>query len=248
MTLWQRCIDANLHVDIKSGNATINLQVGLGKAPPLFHYRRQLKPSQERRHQRRAEARQKAAAAKASGENLNDSAKDQVDKAVEASAENGNDSAKDQVDKAVEVVSIEKEIESVEAEVAVASMNNADKVTEDTTEEASENIPPVVQIHATAVFDDSPDGALESDAIGSLFKLVKHKEHLEKNIENIEWKHLSTREFRATRFKHTADVILYVKTANLWEGARSYVWKHLGQETWTRGNGTVISLSRIHQR
>ena len=165
-----------------------------------------------------------------------------------ASAENGNDSAKDQVDEAVEDVSIQKEIESVEAEVAVASMNNADKVTEDTTEEASENIPPVVQIHATAVFDDSPDGALESDAIGSLFKLVKHKEHLEKNIENIEWKHLSTREFRATRFKHTADVILYVKTANLWEGARSYVWKHLGQETWTRGNGTVISLSRIHQR
>ena len=61
VTLWQRGIDAY----IKSANATINLQVGLGKAPTLFHHGRQHRPSQERRHQRRAEVCQKPVAAKA---------------------------------------------------------------------------------------------------------------------------------------------------------------------------------------
>ena len=104
------------------------------------------------------------------------------------------------------------------------------------------------QIYATAIFIDSPNEHLAMDAINSLSKLVKHKEHLENNIQNIEWKHLSTREFRANRFKHTAEVILHVKTASLWEGARAYINKHLGDETWTRSNGTVISLARIHQK
>ena len=109
-------------------------------------------------------------------------------------------------------------------------------------------MPAVVQIRAIGVFDDSPDSDLGTDAIASMLKLIKHKEHLEHNVEKVEWKHLSSREFRANRFKHTVEVVIYVKTANLWEGARSYLWKHLGGETWTRGNGTVISLAKMHEK
>ena len=35
---------------------------------------------------------------------------------------------------------------------------------------------------------------------------------------------------------------------HLWEGARSYIWQHLGGDnTWTRGDGTKITLVKIHQ-
>ena len=109
-------------------------------------------------------------------------------------------------------------------------------------------VPAVVQISAIGIFEDSPNRDLGRDAVASLFKLIKHKEHLENNVENIEWKHLSSREFRDNRFKHTFEIVIHVKTANLWEGARAYLWKHIGGETWTRGNGTVISLAKMHQK
>ena len=113
---------------------------------------------------------------------------------------------------------------------------------------SNNSVSAVAAIYAIGVFDDSPDKDLGMDAIASLFKLIKHKDHLENNVERIEWKHLSSREFRANKYKHTAEVIIHVKTASLWEGARSYLWKHLGGETWTRGNGTVISLAKMHQK
>ena len=141
------------------------------------------------------------------------------------------------------------------AEKAVTGLMVTDKVIEKSGDvEANESVmsdievPAVVQISAIGIFEDSPNRDLGRDAVASLFKLIKHKEHLENNVENIEWKHLSSREFRDNRFKHTVEIVIHVKTANLWEGARAYLWKHIGGETWTRGNGTVISLAKMHQK
>ena len=201
--MGQRGLDATLHVETKSGNAIINLQVGLGEAPPPFqhHLRRHPTPSQVRRHQRRAEARQQAAAEQAT-----------VSEAPAAEAPALQPSHD------TEQVSDNKQnSEAVEAVSNVQEVETADDVVDIVTKETKETVPPVVKIYATAVFDDSPDEHLGNDAINSLSKLVKHKEHLENNVQEIEWKLLSTREFRANRFKHTAEVILQVKTESLWE-------------------------------
>ena len=54
---------------------------------------------------------------------------------------------------------------------------------------------------------------------------------------------MSSRSFRNNLYKHTVSIILYVKTARLWESAASYVRKHLGvSKYWERSNGTVNRL------
>ena len=106
-----------------------------------------------------------------------------------------------------------------------------------------------VSIHATAVVEDSPNVTLTNDEIESIYKFIASKEHLIKNIADAKANHLSSREFRNLKFKHTVEVIIIVKTANLWEGARSYIWRHLGAgNTWTRGNGSKINLVKIHEK
>ena len=39
---------------------------------------------------------------------------------------------------------------------------------------------------ATVIVDDSPDEHLAMDAINSLSKLVRHKEHIENKVQKIE--------------------------------------------------------------
>ena len=173
VTLWQRGLDATLHVETKSGNAFINLQVGLGEAPPLFqhHLRRQPTPSQVRRHQRRAEARQQSAAEQATAAK----ALAAEAPAVEATA------AESPVSEETEQVSDANEQNSEAVEAVAVSMEQevetADVVVDKVNEESKETVPPVVHIYATAIFDDSPDEHLAMDAINSLSKLVKHKRY-----------------------------------------------------------------------
>ena len=108
-------------------------------------------------------------------------------------------------------------------------------------------VPPVVMIHATAVIDDSPNAALTNDDINSLAKIIGSKDHLVNNVANFNYSYLSTKELR-TKFKHTVGLVIHVKTCNLWEGARSYIWKHLGQDTWTLRNGSEVNIVKIHQK
>ena len=107
---------------------------------------------------------------------------------------------------------------------------------------------PIVTIHATAVFDDSPNHNLTNDEVDSLVRFLTNKDHLNRNILHIEYSHLSSRESTTDKYKHTVGLKVQVKTENLWEGPRSYLWKHIGQETWSRGNGTSINVIRIHQK
>jgi hypothetical protein len=74
--------------------------------------------------------------------------------------------------------------------------------------------------------------------ITSLEKFLSSEEHLVKNIRKWEFEVVS---------KWEVNIQLYVKQANLWEGARYYVWKFLGaQNFWARQNGTKICLVKIH--
>ena len=108
-------------------------------------------------------------------------------------------------------------------------------------------VPPVVKIYATAVIDNSPNEAITNDDINSVFKILTNRDHLAQNIVNIEYTNVSTREFRE-KFKHSVGIVISVKTCNLWEGARSYIYRHTGRDTWTLRNGSVVNIARIHQK
>ena len=93
-------------------------------------------------------------------------------------------------------------------------------------------------VHAVGTFRNSPNIALSQDDIISLEKYIYSEEHLKKNITNVEFDLVGPWEVQAR---------LFILKDNLWEGVRSYVWKHLGgQNFWDRSNGTKIKLERIH--
>ena len=52
---------------------------------------------------------------------------------------------------------------------------------------AKEPIPQVVTIHATAIYNDSPNETLTNDEVDSLVRFLTNIEHLSRNILNIEY-------------------------------------------------------------
>ena len=120
-------------------------------------------------------------------------------------------------------------------------------VTTTTKPNIENTVPPIVTINATAVIDNSPNSTLTNEDVNSIFKILRNKEHLANNIVNFEYSYLSTREFRQ-KFKHTVGLAIFVQTCNLWEGARSYIYRHTGRDSWALRNGSEINITRIHQR
>ena len=90
----------------------------------------------------------------------------------------------------------------------------------------------IVEVFATATFENSPYESLQQEDLDSLLRCVNSMEHLKKNIETLSMDGHRTEAYGTTRFKHAVQLRIYVKTANLWENARSYLWKHLGRDRW----------------
>ena len=104
-------------------------------------------------------------------------------------------------------------------------------------------------VFAVATFENCPDQQLNQEYVDSLMRYLRSEPHLEQNIASAELQYLSTRSFRNSVFVHSVDVVMKVRTARLWENSASYVRKFLGlSNLWERSNGTVIKLSRIHQK
>jgi hypothetical protein len=103
-------------------------------------------------------------------------------------------------------------------------------------------------VYATAVLDNSPHGQVTNKNIESISQIIDSKEHLQRNIEDFRFGNISSWELGNRKYMHQIQVILKVKTAQLWEGPRSYLWRHLGSSTWTLHDGTEASLIRIHQK
>ena len=47
-------------------------------------------------------------------------------------------------------------------------------------------------------------------------------------------------------FCHDLSVQVLVDSSGLWEGARKYIWKFMGQDEWTLADGTIVNVNRIH--
>ena len=106
-----------------------------------------------------------------------------------------------------------------------------------------------VPTYSVATFENCTDSQLGQEYADSLMRYFSSEPHLEQNIVRAEVKHLSSKSFRNSVFVHTVAVVMQVRTARLWESPASYVIKFLGQNNvWERSNGTVIKLSRIHQK
>ena len=256
--LWKKGAGAHLDLDAHDGQAWVGLRVRLGQ-PPGPHLlqpqhpsnsrlRTRNNPSRQRRRARRAAARQEAAketeAEKVTEteviENVTDN-ENQEENILEKSSDEVNGTI------AEKAFTNSEEIDSLGTE-----KTSQDKPAEEvvTTENLTENIAvkEFVTIEATAIVEDSPNDTLANDELESIYRYIASKDHLIKNIADAKAQHLSSREFRNFKYKHTVGVKIIVRTANLWEGARSYIWRHLGGDnTWTRGNGTRITLVKIHQ-
>ena len=119
---------------------------------------------------------------------------------------------------------------------------------EDDTRQEVHSQPEIVIIHGTVIIEKSPFNLLAQEEIDSITRFIMQKEHMKKNITNIEYNLLPSRNSECGLFRHTISLRLSVKTLNLWETPRSYVFRHVGQDTWERGNGSEIRITKIHQK
>ena len=138
-------------------------------------------------------------------------------------------------------------------EIPVVEINHEPEkvsdVFENVTSDTQAVVPEFTTVFAVATFENCPDGQLSQDYVDSLMRYLRSEPHLEQNVASAELHHLSTRSFRNSVFVHTIDVKIQVRTARLWEGPATYVRKFLGlSNLWERSNGTIIKLSRIHQK
>ena len=106
-----------------------------------------------------------------------------------------------------------------------------------------------VMVYATASLKNAPFSRVEDDILSSISEIVNCKDHLRRNIRKIDFTNIRNRPMRgSSRFMHEVDIVLHVNKCNLWESARSYLWKNLGSSSWTLHDGTEIALLRIHQK
>ena len=134
-------------------------------------------------------------------------------------------------------------IEEVKEDENEAEIGPTNEKAEDTT---SEEHPAVVVVFATAVIENSPTEDLSQSEIKNLQTLVFRENHLKTNILKLEIGEYFTHRLRNSHFKHTLELKLFVGTTRLWEGARSYIWRHFGQSEWSNGKGGRVVFNRIH--
>ena len=124
LNLWQSGRDASLHLKTCDGKATVNLQLGLGQAPPPPSSepppRHVPGPSRQRRTQRRALARQQAEQA--------EQAQAKTDE--EEAAENANEKVeKDESESGVIATDVVEHINTATEEVTVVDEATSEKAT-----------------------------------------------------------------------------------------------------------------------
>ena len=104
-----------------------------------------------------------------------------------------------------------------------------------------------VKVYACVEFT-SLEPLLGNADVESVDSILKSREHLRRNISYVTYGALQTFKQHSGEFIHCLSITMDVDTSRLWEGARSYVFHHLGKDSWTIGNGTKTRFSRIHQK
>ena len=94
-------------------------------------------------------------------------------------------------------------------------------------------------------FESCQKPSLSTNDFKAVEGIFTRLEHLKKNIVKIEFGN-----YRSSRendfFFHDLSVKFLVDTSRLWDSPRAYIWKFLGQDEWKLGDGTMITVNRIH--
>ena len=102
-------------------------------------------------------------------------------------------------------------------------------------------------VHAQVSFADCPRESLSSKELTSVEGILFRLDHMKQNLKSKEFgRYITRRSDDGVNFTHTLDLKLFVATERLWETARSYIWRHMGQYTWTLHDGTQVTMNRIH--
>ena len=81
-----------------------------------------------------------------------------------------------------------------------------------------------------------------------LRNIIFSKDHLCKNVLCINYGGFRAFRQNSGKYELLVQVVIEVKTTNLWESPRSYLFHHLGRDTWSFNDGTTMQLVRIHQK
>ena len=270
--LWSDGYTAHLDIDTHAGKAWVGLRVQLESPKASQSHRSN---ARQRRRARRAAAR--AAENPTSSGNVMENVSQEldIDKATEGCVNNKetekdlptenvvvqidtddvpcdvvagtNEIVADEATKPNETIETatlvpdEVPTDMVDAPASVKDQNGVDNV--------KPTVPDIISVYCIATLENCPDSVLNQEYGDSIRRFIHSEHHLAENIASTELNHMSSRSSKSNTYVHTVSVILKVKTSRLWESPSKYVRKHLGLDNyWTRSNGTVVKLSRIHQR
>ena len=116
-----------------------------------------------------------------------------------------------------------------------------------TTDVSKTNVGYDTKVYVTAEFLNHESQLSEVD-VKSLKSVLKSRDHLCRNVTSITYGPVKTYRENSQSFKHYMPFLMEVDVSKLWENPRSYIYHHLGRDTWTFSNGTVLELRRIHQK
>ena len=102
-------------------------------------------------------------------------------------------------------------------------------------------------VHATVTIK-SHKTQITKDEGSALINILKSKDHLRRNLKGVLYGTSETFKDDQGGYMHYWNITIHVDASNLWEKARSYVYHHLGRQSWTLNDGTEIQLKRIHQK
>ena len=101
-------------------------------------------------------------------------------------------------------------------------------------------------VYATVVIENSPSSKIQN--VSMVGEIIDCKDHLKRNILDIKFGKLRSWSSENARFRHEVPAVLQVDTRSLWESSRTYNRKHLGNDSWTLQDGTIVSFLRIHHK
>ena len=107
----------------------------------------------------------------------------------------------------------------------------------------------LVTVYANANLSQCSRVTLSDKDFRCLEGIYHKQDHLKRNLRNVEFGKCNTYRSNCGNgqlFDHIVDVKFEVDPSRLWENARSYTWKHLGQYEWKLADGTLVTFNRIH--
>ena len=85
--------------------------------------------------------------------------------------------------------------------------------------------------------------------LNNIFEILSSKEQVKQNtISTTDVGNIFNQQSRNLKFNHRVEIILHVKTSNLREMAKRYIWRHIGTSRWNLNDGTRVSFTKIHQK